>query len=398
MVSERVRQIGLSPTLQINALAGRMRAAGEDVLDFSAGQPDFPTPERVKRAGTRAIEANQTRYTDNSGLIELRREIAAHLAAHRGVEYTPDQILVSPGAKASLYFACMALLDPGDEVLVPCPYWVSYPEQIRLTQARPVEVPCDEERGFKLSVDDLERARTRRTKMLVLNYPANPTGACYTAEELEPLAQFCLRHGIWILADEIYCRLLFDGRRFSSVAALDSGIQERTILIDGVSKAYAMTGWRIGYAAGPSEVIAGMARIQSHSTSNAASISQWASLEAIGGEQGEVETRTAEFQSRRDEIVDRLRALPGVRCVVPAGSFYVFPNMSGCFGKLGDGTTIDSGQALAAYLLARAKVAVVPGEAFGSRHHVRISFATSLDLIRKGMDRIADAISSLAAS
>ena len=395
MLAQRIQRIGLSPTLRINALAQEMRAAGEDVLDFSAGQPDFPTPGHVKQAGIDAIEADKTRYTANSGLPELRQSIAKRIEAERGLVYGPDQILVSPGAKASLYFACMALLDPGDEVLVPSPYWVSYPEQIRLAQAEPVFVSCEEQSGFKLTVEQLERATTARTKLIMLNYPSNPTGACYTRDELQPLADFCVRRNLWILADEIYSRLLFDGRSFTSIAQLGPEVRQRTIIVDGMSKTYAMTGWRVGYAAGPVEVIGGMARLQSHSTSNATTISQWASLEALDGPQDEVERRLREFQERRDEIVRRLRELPGVRCRLPEGSFYVFPNVSGCFGRGGADGSIDSGEALTRYLLEEAKVAVVPGEAFGSPAHVRISYAASLDRIREGMDRMATALAGL---
>jgi aspartate/methionine/tyrosine aminotransferase len=396
MVSERVRQIGMSPTLRISALAGEMRAAGVDVLDFSAGQPDFTTPESVKRAGKDAIDADRTRYTANSGLAELREAVVAHLEAHRGLVYAPEQILVSPGAKASLYFACMALLDPGDEVLIPSPYWVSYPEQVRLGQGQPVIVPCSEAEGFKLTAERLERAATPRTRAVMLNYPCNPTGSCYSREELEPLAEFCLDRGLWIIADEIYCRLLYDGRRFTSIAAVAPEMQARAVIIDGVSKSYAMTGWRIGYAAGPAEVIAAMARVQSHSTSNATSISQWASVEALRGPQDEVVRRTAEFQRRRDEVVRRLRDLPGVDCLLPEGSFYAFPNVSGCFTERATGEPIDSGEALAHHLLEKARVAVVPGEAFGSKDHLRLSFATTMERIRDGMDRIADALTALA--
>jgi aspartate/methionine/tyrosine aminotransferase len=395
MLAERIQRIGLSPTLRINALAQEMKAAGEDVLDFSAGQPDFPTPQAVKQAGIEAIESDKTRYTANSGLPEFRSAIAHWLEAGRGLRYGSDQILVSPGAKASLYFACMALLEPGDEALLPSPYWVSYPEQVRLAQAEPVFVPCSEETGFKLTVEQLERGTTERTKLLLLNYPSNPTGACYTRDELEPLAEFCQRRKLWVLADEIYSRLLFDGRRFTSIAQLSPEMQQRTIIVDGMSKTYAMTGWRIGYAAGPAEVIAGMARLQSHSTSNATTISQWASLEALVAPQDEVERRVQEFQERRNEIVRRLSELPGVSCRLPEGSFYVFPNVSGCFGgRTGEGT-IDSGEALTRFLLERAKVAVVPGEAFGSAAHVRISYAASLERIREGMDRIAAALAGL---
>jgi aspartate/methionine/tyrosine aminotransferase len=395
MVAERVRRLGLSPTLRVSALAKEMRAAGVDVLDFSAGQPDFPTPEVVKQAGKRAIDENQTRYTANEGVLELRQAVAAAIEREHGLAYPPDQILISSGAKASLYFACMALLDPGDEVIVPVPYWVSYPEQVRLAQAEPVFVDCPGSNGFKLSPEALRAALTPRTRALLLNYPSNPTGACYTREELVPLADLCVRHGIWVIADEIYSKLLFDDREFCSIAALGPEIQTRTIMIDGVSKTYSMTGWRIGYAAGPKEVISAMSKIQSHSTSNAASISQWAALEALRSSGDEIERRAREFQQRRDETVGLLRALPGVRCRVPEGSFYAFPDVSAYLSPDDESSELRTGTDLAQRLLEQARVALVPGDAFGAAGYIRISFAVSLERIREGMERIAGALSGL---
>jgi aspartate aminotransferase len=395
MIAERIRRIGLSPTLRISALATQMRDDGIDVLDFSAGQPDFPTPEGVKEAGKRAIDADLTRYTPNPGLLELRRSIAATIERDYGIVYEPEQILVSPGAKASIYFACQTLLESGDEVLLPTPYWVSYPEQIRLAQAEPIFVPCSEENGFKLTAAELEQYVTPRTRLLILNYPSNPTGACYDRDELAPLAELCVRREIRVLADEIYSKLIYDGREFTAIASLGEAIRDRTVLIDGMSKTYSMTGWRVGYAAGPRDVIDGMGRLQSHSTSNVTSISQWATIEALGSPRDEVERRRDAFQERRDEIVRRLSDLPGVRCVMPEGAFYVFPNVSGCFCTAPDGERIDSGEALAGYLLREARVAVVPGDAFGAREHVRISYAASIDRIREGMDRIERALGTL---
>ena len=396
MVTQRVASIGLSPTLRINALAQEMRASGVDVLDFSAGQPDFPTPENVKRAGGLAIEQNKTRYTPNPGLPELRKAVAERIRVDHDLSYEADRILVSPGAKASLYFACMTWIEDGDDVLLPSPYWVSYPEQIRLAGGRTVPVRCPEERGFKLRVEDLEQARTERSRLLILNYPSNPTGACYTRDELEPIAEFCVRHDIRVIADEIYSKLVYDGLRFTSIAELGPELRERTLMINGMSKAYAMTGWRIGYAAGPKEAIAGMSRLQSHSTSNATSIAQWASIEALQACDEEVERRRVEFETRRNVIVERLRALNHVECVRPEGAFYVFPNISGWFGSRAGDTTIRSGEDMATWLLERAKVAVVPGDAFGSPDHVRISYAMSLPTIAAGMDRIEEALAALA--
>jgi len=396
MVTQRVQRIGLSPTLRINAMAQEMRGSGIDVLDFSAGQPDFPTPENVKRAGALAIEQNKTRYTPNPGLPELRQAVADRIRADHDLSYESDRILVSPGAKASLYFACMAWIEEGDDVLLPTPYWVSYPEQIALAGARAVPVPCPEERGFKLRVEDLESARTERSRLLILNYPSNPTGACYSREELEPIAEFCVRHDIRVIADEIYSKLVYDDLRFTSIAELGAEIRERTLMINGMSKAYAMTGWRIGYAAGPKEVIAGMSRLQSHSTSNATSIAQWASIEALQTCDDEVERRRLEFEKRRNAIVERLQGLKNVECVRPEGAFYVFPNVSGWFGSRAGEKTVTCGEDLATWLLERAKVAVVPGDAFGSPQHVRISYAVSLETIGEGMERIEEALAALA--
>ncbi len=390
-LARRIGQIGFSPTLAIGDLAQRLKAEGRDILDFSAGQPDFPSPEPAKNAARRAIDENRTRYTATAGIAELRTAIADRFQRKRGLTYGSDQILVSPGAKASLYFACMALLDPGDEALVPTPYWTSYPEQIRLAGADPVFVSCSEARGFKLSADELARAITPRTKLLLLNYPSNPTGACYDRQELEALAEVCVGRKLWVIADEIYSELLYDNRRFVSPAELGPEIADRTVVIDGMSKTYAMTGWRVGYAAGPREVIAGMSKLQSHSTSNVTSVSQWASVGALGMSEEELRPRLAEFERRRGEIMRRLSELPGVSCVLPGGAFYVFPNVSGLFTS-----SIRSGEDLSRYLLEQANVAVVPGEAFGSPEHVRFSYACSLDQIREGMARVGKALAALA--
>lgn len=395
MVSRRVERIGLSPTLRISALAQSLRASGVDVLDFSAGQPDFPTPEPVKQAGIRAIEQDKTRYTPNAGTPELRQAISRQLGRTRGVEYPPDQILVSSGAKASLFFAFMALVEPEDDVLLPTPYWVSYPEQIQLAEGRAVLVPCSDETGFKLTPEVLEAAVTKRSRVIILNYPSNPSGACYSREELEALARVCLRHNLWIIADEIYSGMVYDGREFTSVVSLGEEFREKTVIIDGMSKSYAMTGWRMGHAAGPKDVISAMARMQSHSTSNASSIGQWASIEALDNGDDEVRRRLGEFTARRDEVVRLLSALDGVNCLKPEGAFYAFPNVSGLFGRTTDKGPIRSGQDLAEYLLEQANVALVPGDPFGAPQHVRISYAVSLERIREGVGRIGDAIAKL---
>ncbi len=382
----------MSPTLRMAAKARKLRAEGVDVLDFSAGEPDFATPDVVKAAGKRAIDENFTRYTDNNGTIELRRAVAEKLERENGVRYSPEEILVSPGAKASLYCAAMALFGPGDEVIVPSPYWVSHPEQIRLAGATPVFVDATESAGFKLDAARLEAAVTPRTRGIILNYPSNPTGACYDRAGLEALAAVAVRRDLVIVADEIYEKLVYDGRTFTSIASLGEAVRARTVLVNGMSKAFAMTGWRLGYAAAPAEILGAMAKVQSHATSHPASMAQVAGLEALRGAAGDVLRMAAEFERRRNEIIPLLRRIPGVTAVLPEGAFYAFPNVSGLFGRTIAGRPIRSGGDVAELLLERARVAVVPGEAFGSRDHVRFSFACSLEQIRAGMERVAEAL------
>lgn len=376
--------VGLSPTLAVSDLARKLKAEGKDVLDFSAGQPDFPTPEPVKLAGIRAVEENRTGYTATPGIVELREAIAERLCRRRGLHYGVDQIIVSPGAKASLYFAFQALLDPGDRVLLPTPYWTSYPEQLRLAGAEPLLVRSGDAQGFKLTAAQIAEHAGDRTKGIVLNYPSNPTGVSYSAEELSEIGRACADRGLWVIADEIYSDLIYDGRSFVSIARACPEIADRTVVIDGMSKSYSMTGWRIGYAAGPREVIAAMTKLQSHSTSNATSIAQWASVAALQMSADALDARLIEFADRRRAMLAGLRAIPGVECVEPHGAFYLFPNVNGCFRG-----SIDSGQALSRFLLEEAGVAVVPGEAFGSDRHVRLSYATSRKVIDEGLERIA---------
>jgi len=396
MLSSLVRGIGFSPTLAVSDLARRMRADGIDVLDFAAGQPDFPTPDAVKEAGKRAIDENKTGYTATPGVAELRAAISERIEGDLGLSYAAGEIVVSPGAKASLYFACRALVDPGDEVLIPTPYWTSYPEIVRMSGGVPVFVQCREENGFRLTADEMRAAITPRTKAIILNAPSNPTGACYGRDDLAPLADLCVEHGVWVISDEIYSKLMYDGAEFVSIAQLGDEIRARTVLIDGVSKTYSMTGWRIGYAVGPKEVISGMAKLQSHSTSNATSISQWASIAALKMSEAELRPRVDEFKRRRDEMLRGLREMPGWRCSVPQGAFYLFPNVSGCFEDRGAAPSVRSGQEMATYLLEEARVAIVPGEAFGSENHIRLSYAVSIERVREGLDRIAGAMRKLA--
>ncbi len=380
-----------SPTMRIAGRAIELRAAGHEIVDLSVGEPDLPTPEPVKEAGRRAITENRTRYTANEGLRELREAIAARLETELGLSYGSDEILVSSGAKASLYLAAMALFEEGDEVVLVAPYWVSYPAQLRLAGATPVVVRTGIEQGFRLDAHALRQAVTPRTRGVILNYPANPTGVCYTADELRSLAEVCLECDLVVLADEIYEKLLYDGRTFTSIGALHPGMRERTVIVNGVSKAFAMTGWRLGYAAGPREVIAAMARLQSHMTSHPSSISQWAALEALRGGGDAVEAMRQRFERRRDAMLRALSELPGVRWVVPEGAFYVLVDVRAWLEPERDGPRA-SAEALGLHLLEEAGVAVVPGEGFGAPGHLRLSFACEEATIGAGVGRIREAL------
>jgi aspartate/methionine/tyrosine aminotransferase len=372
-----------------------MRAQGIDVIDLSVGEPDFPSPKNVKDAGRRAIEDDFTKYTPNDGVPELKQAIIEKLRHDNSVEYRPEEILVSPGAKCSLYHVSVALFDEGEDVIIPAPYWVSYPDQVRLAKANPVFVNTREENGFRLTAEDLRAALTFNTKALILNHPCNPTGATYSREDLEEIADVVVREGIIVIADEIYEKLVYDGFRFVSIASLNEKIKKQCLLVNGVSKAYSMTGWRIGYAAGPKEIIAAMSKVQSHNTSNAASISQLASIEALKGSQLEIPRMVSEFQRRRNYVFHRMRAIPGISCFEPKGSFYLFPNVSHYFDRQFGNAPIRNSYGLSYYLLKEARVAVVPGEAFGAEGFVRISYATSMKKLEEAMRRISDALSML---
>jgi aspartate/methionine/tyrosine aminotransferase len=395
MLSERVNRIGLSPTLRISGTAKQMSAEGIDVIDLSVGEPDFPTPRNVKEAGKRSIDADFTKYTANDGVAELKRAIIEKLRRDNNLEYKPDEIIVSPGAKCSLYNLSVALFNDGEDVIIPTPCWVSYPDQVRLAKANPVFVKTREENGFRLTPEDLRASLTFNTKALLLNYPCNPTGATYTREDLEALADVVVREGLLVIADEIYEKLVYDGFRFVSIASLNEKMKKQTVVINGVSKAYSMTGWRVGYAAGPKEIIAAMSKVQSHNTSNATSISQMATLEALSGSQLEIPRMVAEFQRRRNYIVHRLRAIPGISCYEPKGAFYVFPNVSYYFDRQFQGARIRNSYGFSYYLLRDAHVAVVPGEAFEAEGHIRLSYATSMKNIEEAMNRITKALAML---
>jgi aspartate aminotransferase len=395
MLAERMKNLAPSSTLAVQAKAKALRARGVNVISFGAGEPDFDTPERIKQAAIEAMRRGQTKYTEVGGIPELRAAVCAKLERDHGLAYEPAEVVVSVGAKHTLFNLAVALLDPGDEVLIPSPYWVSYPEQVRLVDAVPVAVPTEERTGFDLDPERLRAAVTPRTKLVILNSPNNPTGAVFSSAALEAVARLAVERGLWVVSDECYEPLTFEGRRLS-IAQLGPEIKARTLVVNTCSKAYAMTGWRIGYGAGPRDLIRAMTDVQSQVTSNPSSIAQWAAVEALAGPQDDVVKMAAEFDRRRRLIVQGLNALPGVRCVMPKGAFYAFANVSGLFGKRSGSTGKLAGSAdVAEFLLDAAQVAVVPGADFGSDAHVRLSYATSTELIREGLARMDAAIRTL---
>lgn len=393
-ISQRARAIAASPTLALDAKTKELQRQGIDVVNFGVGEPDFDTPDHIKDAAIEAIRKGFTKYTASSGIPELREACARKFKEENGLEYKPDQILVSVGAKHSLYNAVMVLCEAGDEVLVPVPYWVSYPEMVKLAGARPVYIQTNVETGFKVTPEMLSRAITSNTRCLILNTPSNPAGAVYTRQELQAIAEVCLKHGIWVISDEIYEKLIYEGEHVS-FASLAPEVMNITITVNGVSKAYAMTGWRIGYAGGPREVIKAMADLQSHATSNPTSISQKAALAALTGSPEPVEKMREEFRKRRDYIVERVRKIPGFRCGKPSGAFYIYPDVSEVLGKTLAGRQVASSSVLAEVLLEKARIAVVPGEAFGTSSNLRFSYATSLERIKEGMDRLESVLAEL---
>jgi aspartate aminotransferase len=394
-LAARAERIVPSPTLSITAMAKAMAAQGLDVIDFSSGEPDFDTPEPVKAAAEAAIRAGFTKYTPSSGIDELRQAIVDKLESDQGLRYEKSQVLVSCGAKHSLYNLAEALLEAGDEIIIPTPYWVSYSDQALLNDATPVLLPTREENGYAINSTELQRVVTPRTKAIIVNSPSNPTGAAYDRKTLEAIAAIAARHGILIISDEIYEKILYDGAAHLSIAALSPEVQAQTVVINGVSKAYAMTGWRIGYAAGPKALITAMANIQSQSTSNPCSISQKAAVAALRLGGSFTETMVVEFDRRRRRMVERLNKMSGVRCLMPRGAFYAFPNVAPVLQRRWKGRPLRTPAEFATYLLQEAKVAVVPGEPFGSQEHIRLSYATSMDAIERGLDRIEAAIAQL---
>lgn len=393
-ISVRSKNAAPSPTLAINAKANQLKAEGKDIIGFAAGEPDFDTPQNVKDAAIKAIQAGFTKYTPTSGTPELKQAICDKLKRENGLEYTPAQIVVSIGAKHSIYNSVMALCDPGDEVIIPVPYWVTYPEQVKLADGVCVFIKTDESTGFKMTPAQLEAAVTDKTKILILNSPSNPTGAVYTPAEIEQFARIIVRGGFYVISDEIYEREIYDGCPVS-IAAFGEEIKKLTITVNGLSKSHSMTGWRLGYTASDPEIAGAMSRIQDHSTSNPVSFVQKGAVEALNGPQDYSEMMAREFDKRRKVIVAALNAIPGINCPMPGGAFYVFPNVSALYGRKYDGRTIDSSDSFAEYLLYEAKVAVVPGSGFGADTNVRLSYATSMENIEKGIARIAEAAAKL---
>lgn len=393
-LSSRVRAISPSPTVSIDAKAKEMSRQGIDVISFGVGEPDFDTPAHIKEAGIEAIRQGFTKYTPVTGILELRAAVARKFQRDNGLDYTPEQILVSSGAKESLYHAVMTLCEPGDEVLIPAPYWVTYPEQVKLAGGTALVVETTAADGFRLTAAMLAAHATPRTKLLLLNSPSNPTGAVLTREDLRGIATFCVERDIMVIADEIYEKLVYEGEHVS-IASFGPEIKARTVVINGASKGYAMTGWRIGYAAAEPAVIKAMSALQSHSTTHPAAMAQKAAVASLEGPQEAVETMRQEFRRRRDYVLERVAALPGVRVAKPAGAFYVFPNVDAVLGKSLDGRVLATDLDLADALLTGARVAVVSGTAFGAPGHMRISYATSQERIREGLDRIEDALARL---
>lgn len=394
-LADRTTRIAPSTTLNVSATAKAMAAQGLDVVNFSAGEPAADTPEVVKAAAKAAITDGFTKYTAASGIDELKQAIVEKFSRDQGIHYEQSQILVSCGAKHTLYNAAQALLDPGDEVIIPAPYWVSYPDIVRLADGRPVIVETRERDGYALDPTQLEAQVTPRTKALILNSPSNPTGALYTRETLEAVADVAKRHGFLVISDEIYEQLVYGEAPFLSIVSAVPEIADQTLVVNGASKAFSMTGWRIGYAGGPKALIAAMAMIQSQSTSNPASISQKAAVAALRDGTPFFKELLADLNPKRRLMVDTLNAIPGITCPTPAGAFYAFPNVSGVLGKRHNKGTVTTAADLATYLLHEARVACVPGEPFGSPHHLRLTYTPTLDAIERGLKRFEQAVRAL---
>jgi len=390
LVADRLDRISPSLTIAMTAKARALKAAGRDVIGLSAGEPDFDTPRNIKDAAIAAIERGETKYTDVAGTLELRRAVCARFKADHGVDFAPEEILVATGGKQVIFDALLATIGPGDEAIIPAPCWVSYPDIVELAEGKPVIVPCGENQGFKMRPEQLEAAITPRTKWLILNNPSNPTGAAYDEAEMKALTEVLLRHpDVWVFTDDIYNKLTYGGFRPATVLEVEPRLRSRTVTMNGCSKAYAMTGWRIGYAAAPAHLIKAMDKLQSQSTSNTSSISQAAAVEALSGPQDSIDVMRDAYQRRRDLVVEMLNAAPGIRCHKPEGAFYVFPSMQGCVGKTSaGGARIETDEDFCNALLEEAGVACVHGTAFMFPGHFRISYATSDAVLTEACGRI----------
>lgn len=394
-VSQRAKSIKPSPTLAMHAKAREMTARGIEVINFGVGEPDFDTPDYIKNAGIQAIQDNFTRYTAAAGIPELRQAIVAKLKRENSLDYSPAEILVSPGAKASIAIALMAICNPGDEVLIPAPYWVSYPSQTEMVDAIPVYLPTDESSGFKITADQLSKVvkTLNKPKALLLNSPNNPTGAVYTKTELEAIAELCVQYDLLVISDEIYEKLIYDGEKHYSIAAISEEIKKRTIVVNGVSKAFAMTGWRLGYAAGPVEIIKAAAGIQGHTTSCVTSITQRAAVAALTQDDGSIEKMRREFDRRRKFLVNEINRIPHVSCLLPKGAFYTMTNVG--YYVMNNRKGIKNTDDLCLYLLEQAHIAVVTGAAFGMENYVRFSYANSMANLAEGIKRFQKGLESL---
>ena len=386
-----------SPTIAISMKAAELKAAGQDIISLGMGEPDFDTPQNIKDAAIKAIQKGETKYTAVDGTAALKKAIIEKFKRENSLEYKPSQIVVSTGAKQVIYNALIATINPGDEVIIPAPYWVSYPDMVLLAGGTPIIAESSSDNNFKITPQELEKRISAKTKWLILNSPSNPTGACYSSDELKALAQVLLKHShVHILSDDIYEHLIFDGLKFATLPEIEPQLKERTLIINGVSKAYAMTGWRIGYGAGSEKLIKAMSMLQSQSTSCPSSISQAATVEALLGTQDYIKPNAELFERRRDLVVSMLNAIDGIKCNKPNGAFYVFPSCKGLYGKkTPSGKTIENDNDFAAYLLEDALVAVVPGVAFGAPDFFRISYAASDEFLKNSMERIAQSCKKL---
>lgn len=389
-LSARISKVSPSLTLAITAKAKAMKAAGEDVVSFGVGEPDFPTPAHIVEAAKRALDDGQTKYTPSSGLPALKKAICKKLQEENGLSYEPSQIIVSNGAKHSVFNVCYALLNEGDEAIIPAPYWLTYPEAVKLCGGVPVTVETSAENGFKMTAAQLEKAITPKTKLLIFNSPCNPTGAVYTKEEIVSIAEVCVKHGVFVLSDEIYEKLLYNGAKHFSFAAVSKEAKDLTVTVNGVSKTYAMTGFRVGYLAAPKDIAAAIDSFQSHATSNACTTSQYATIEALSSSEEEVKNMVDIYARRREKLLALISGVRGADCVVPEGAFYVMMRVSSLYNKAWKGKKIEGSVDFAAALLEEEKVAVIPGACFGADEYVRLSYSLSEEDIQKGMERIAD--------